>query len=167
MPGYKGHLVGGAAVGIALVYILRGHYSTSIQAGQWMVCALAGSLFPDIDIKSKGQKYFYWIVIGIFLTLIFYEKHRLLGVVSVVAVMPMLSKHRGLFHEPWFVIVLPILVWLGISSIFPSFKNQFYYYMIFFIAGALSHLILDRGWKGLLPNSARKKLFFRKKRRYK
>src|SRR5438309_2217826 len=63
MPGYKGHLVGGTVAFGLLFFALVGvvvRQPSMLIAGEWLLFALAGSLFPDIDIKSKGQKYFYF-----------------------------------------------------------------------------------------------------------
>jgi len=72
MPGYKGHLVGGTVAYGLLFFGLVGvvvKQPSMLTAGEWLLFALAGSLFPDIDIKSKGQKYFYYVIFLFFTSL--------------------------------------------------------------------------------------------------
>ena len=69
MPGYRAHLVGGmAAYGITL-YLLRSYCGSVFVGAEWMLFALAGALFPDIDTKSMGQKFLYQILLIILIIL--------------------------------------------------------------------------------------------------
>jgi membrane-bound metal-dependent hydrolase YbcI (DUF457 family) len=104
-----------------------------------------GSLFPDIDIKSKGQKYFYVIVLCGLITLFIQEKLVTLAWCSIISLAPMLVRHRGIFHQLWFVIAMPFGVWMFLSAVTPAYKNPLFYDIIFFIIGAVSHLWLDFG----------------------
>lgn len=150
MPGYKGHLVGGTvAFGITL-FLLRSYCSSMFTAGRWLGCALAGSLFPDIDVKSKGQKYFYWVILLAVIVIIMQRRFEWLAMVSVLSVTPMLVKHRGIFHRLWFVIALPITFWLGTHFYSPVFAQGVFFDVLFFIAGAISHLWLDVGPRRML-----------------
>jgi len=150
MPGYKGHLAGGCvAYGITLG-LLYGYCTSSLVAMRWLFCALAGSLFPDIDIKSKGQKYFYWVILGFFLLLIIERKFKLLAASSVVSVFPMLVKHRGIFHKTWFVILAPLGIWALFGAYAPEYSHALFLDVLFFIIGALSHLWLDLGLKRMV-----------------
>ena len=150
MPGYKGHLVGGT-VAFGVTYILvRSWCPSLLTAGQWLGCALAGSLFPDIDIKSKGQKYFYWVILLAVITIIMQRRFEWLAIVSVLSVVPMLVRHRGIFHRLWFVIALPMALWFGTSFYFPVVAKQLFFQTLFFIAGAISHLWLDLGFRRMV-----------------
>lgn len=160
MPGYKGHLAGGCVVyglmlgalyGVSYEALAKYDYCASLLVAlRWLFCALAGSLFPDIDVKSKGQKYFYWVILGFFLLLIIERKFKLLAVSSVVSVFPMLVKHRGIFHKTWFVILAPLGFWALIGTYAPEYSRTLLFDTMFFIAGALSHLWLDLGLKRML-----------------
>ena len=57
MPGYRAHLAGGLTVYGITIYLLRSYCGSVFIAAEWMLFTLAGSLFPDIDTKSKGQKF--------------------------------------------------------------------------------------------------------------
>ena len=147
MPGYKGHIVGGCVAGGLLLLLLRSACASPIVAAQWMTCCVAGSLFPDIDVKSKGQHSFYWIILGLLILCIFWKNFHALSVCSVLAIVPMLSKHRGLFHRGWFAIMAPLAVGCVIISYFPAHTMMVLYHVMFFSVGALSHLWLDLGWR--------------------
>ncbi len=151
MPGYRGHLVGGAvAYGIMLVPTIIVKTIAPVVAIEWLICALAGSLFPDIDIKSKGQKYFYYAIIILLLWLMaraFYV--HALGV-SLLAMTPMLVKHRGIFHRYWFVIGVPLVIWFGFYIYFAQTAKLIFLHVVFFIVGAISHILLDYRF-GYLP----------------
>lgn len=165
MPGYKGHLVGGIiAFGlllfglIGLVIVPEPSY---MVLGEWLLCALAGALFPDIDIKSKGQKYFYYVALIGVCVLAYQQRFQMLACFSFVMITPMLVRHRGIFHSPRFVIALPLIVWIIIAALLPHKAMHLFIDTLFFIVGALSHLWLDFGTRQFLW-----RLFPRKKKRW-
>jgi hypothetical protein len=146
MPGYKGHLVGGGLAFGALYLLLQQWCPSTMIAAHWFCCSLAGALFPDIDVKSKGQKYGYWILLVIFILLILENKLELLALLSILSVVPMLVRHRGLFHRRSFVIGMPLMLWVIVSASHPAWTQALFFYTLFFIIGALSHLFLDFGF---------------------
>lgn len=193
MPGYKGHLLGGAiAYGITLGVVLSvvpqmmffaqqhavaliqlffmhskswflNYLPQSISQQQllalypwailceWAACTFAGALFPDIDIKSKGQKLFYWIIVLSLLVLFgVYQQVRLVACLGIVAMSPMLVNHRGLFHRLWFIILCSIALWWSVSLWWPLATYAVLCDLIFFIAGVTSHLWLDMGFKRMI-----------------
>ncbi len=151
MPNYQTHLAGGAlAFAAALVCVVPYAQPTVLSAGEWLLFTLAGSLFPDIDIKSKGQKYFYWMILILLLILTYTKRFIPLAIISIVSMVPLISKHRGLFHRAWFVIAAPLGVWYVLSLQYPPLKMALLFDMLFFIAGALSHLWLDMGLRKMI-----------------
>jgi len=149
MPGYKGHLVGGAVTfGVAL-YAMQsaGVVFTHVQAAQWFISALAGCLFPDVDVKSKGQNILYKLLLVLLIVLLAYGYHRPFMVVSIAAMVPMIVRHRGLFHRLWFVIGFPAVLSILLVSYYPAYESTIYYNALFFVLGAISHLWLDLGIK--------------------
>jgi hypothetical protein len=164
MPGYKGHLVGGIIVfGLLLVVLMHLIFTqqpSHLVMGEWLLCTLAGALFPDIDVKSKGQKYFYYVAFVCLAVLTYQQRFQMLTCFSFVMITPMLVRHRGIFHNPWFVIVLPLVVWIGVASLLPHKATYLFIDTLFFIGGALSHLWLDFGtrqfWSKLLVRSKKK-----------
>lgn len=151
MPGYRGHLAGGVVTfSILMVAISRIFQPTIFTMAEWLGLALAGSLFPDIDIKSKGQKYFYWFVFFSIIFLACKQRDDIIVWVSLVSIVPMLVKHRGIFHRAWFIVLMPLGLWYAVSVQCPHLSAPLLFDVMFFIAGALSHLWLDMGLKRML-----------------
>lgn len=162
MPGYKGHLVGGTvAYGLFLVGVIGMAKPSLLMAGEWLLFALAGALFPDVDIKSKGQKYFYFIVLLFFIAFAAQQRFEMLACCSFVVMVPMLVRHRGIFHNPLFVTIVPLCAWGIVSSLKPAISQRFFVDVLFFIVGALSHIWLDLGTSQMM-----KRLFIKKKKRW-
>jgi len=107
MPGYKAHLAGGLAVSVPMLYLLRHQAGSPGVAALWIGFALAGSLFPDIDTTSKGQKWFFRFWLVILLLLLFFKKYALFIASALLATAPLIVNHRGLFHKSWFLILIP------------------------------------------------------------
>lgn len=151
MPGYRGHLVGGLVTfSILLVVVSRVCQPTVIAMAEWLGLCLAGCLFPDVDTKSKGQKYFYWSVFFALIFLAYKKCFDMLILVSLVSIIPMLVNHRGLFHRIWFLIGMPFALWYVLSFQCPAYSMHLLFDTIFFVAGALSHLWLDVGLRRML-----------------
>lgn len=143
MPNYKGHVIGGSIAYALLLFVLSSYCASVAVAAEWFVCAFAGALFPDIDTKSKGQKYFYWLMMGVFVLLIMKERLDLLAVLSLFAISPLLVPHRGLFHKMWFLTLLAGVSYAFVSALFPHYARPLLFDTIFFMTGVASHLWLD------------------------
>jgi len=150
VPNYKGHLLGGIILysGVILVGAL---YSTSLCClAEWLLCTLLGSLFPDIDTKSKGQKIVYCGLFVAALVLLFLQKFVILAYLGFAALVPLITNHRGLFHKLWFLVLLMFFMSGGMLMVYPH-----HYYRIctdsgFFLIGIISHLWLDFGFVRML-----------------
>lgn len=152
MSNYKGHLTGGVicyGMFIGLIALASGIPSPWALV-EWLVCAIGGALFPDIDIKSKGQKTFYWGLLGAYLLLILAGRLEVLAFISIIAIAPMIVKHRGIFHRLWFVVSFPLLFAFWLSICMPNYTGAILLDACFFIAGAVSHLWLDFGPRKML-----------------
>ena len=150
MPGYKGHLIGGSVAYAATLYMLSSMHPTCAMMCEWLLCAWAGALFPDIDVKSRGQNYFYKLLLVILCALLIKGSIQLFIVLSIVAFLPMLVRHRGIFHQLWFVIFFPLTVVMLLSSYYPQYGSILLFDVLFFIVGAISHLWLDIGLRKML-----------------
>jgi len=146
MPGYKAHLLGGLAVYGITIYLLRSHCGSMFVAAEWLLFTLAGSLFPDIDTKSKGQMFLYQILLIILVILAIQRKFLIMTFLSIAAVIPIIARHRGLFHQPWFVVGLPTVTAIAIALYAPAYTKVIMFDALFFILGGLSHLVMDCGF---------------------
>lgn len=143
MPGFRGHLIGGAVTYLAILqYIKSMQPSVSVIISGFVFCMI-GSLFPDIDIKSKGQKLFYSLALVVLCCFLYYERTDLFIGLSLLAIIPLLVKHRGLFHQLWFLIFVSITTGLVIGSFHSDFSAWAMKNALFFLAGAISHIVLD------------------------
>jgi hypothetical protein len=146
MPGYKTHIAGGLVVYGAAAYcvhlLIHPSWFTLLE---WGLCTVAGSLFPDIDTKSKGQKLFYTMIAIVMLILFARGCFDALALLALCALVPILVRHRGLFHRSWFIIIFALTVSYAGSLCLPAHAHAFLYDALFFIAGALSHIGLDMG----------------------
>jgi membrane-bound metal-dependent hydrolase YbcI (DUF457 family) len=150
MPKAKTHLLAGFfsfLLLLALPYILlsRSYQLTIPQYVFFALCSLLGSIFPDIDTKSKGQYFFYLLMLFVLVPLIIYQHWIPLSILSILLIFPLLARHRGMTHNLWFVLFVPFCIPLTIAYTNPNLVTQAFFSYLFFIAGALSHLILDFG----------------------
>jgi len=151
MSSYKGHLCGGVfAFIVAMAVVIFFVAPTLLAFVEWGAFCLAGSLFPDIDIKSKGQKLFYWLILALVVLLTIQSQWKLLSFISVITITPLLVNHRGIFHQLWFVIAVPCAIAYGIVLLSPGHTKIIVLNTFFFIAGAISHLWLDMGFKRMV-----------------
>lgn len=147
MPGYKGHLAGGATVALLTLLIFP---QTIFTAFACFSCALAGSLFPDIDTKSKGQLLFYRIFLAAFILLLFLRQIHVLVLLSFLLFVPVLARHRGLFHRVWFLCFLSVGAFVYTGVCLEAYAYNVSISILFFLLGALSHVWLDIGLKGMI-----------------
>lgn len=152
MPNYKKHLVGGSIVYAALIYTTSelNLIPTDINIQlQTLAACLIGSLFPDIDTKSKIQKYIYSAILITSICLFVSGFEYQAGILATASMLPLIVSHRGLFHRMWFILMV---VALGNFLCYINQPQWFYQCMwssIFFVAGVISHIWLDMGWKKL------------------
>lgn len=158
MPNYKGHLAGATILYVFIVFICIGMIKVSFFCAiEWLLFILAGALFPDVDTKSKGQKYFYFVALLFFIFLTVRKHFEMATCCSFIIMTPLLVSHRGIFHNPWFVIITPLCVSAIIHSLMPRISYRFFLDTLFFIAGALSHIWLDLGTSQMMKKICGKK----------
>jgi membrane-bound metal-dependent hydrolase YbcI (DUF457 family) len=149
MPQYKTHLVGGFFT-FLLIFLL--FQSTSIFGHHsffYLISCLLGSLFPDIDTKSMIQKFLYFILFIITIVAVLSKQWEIAAFISALSLIPIIINHRKLTHRIWFVIIAPLSIpivtfYYNKEIILPIFVSY-----LFFVAGALSHILLDFGIFGL------------------
>lgn len=148
MPGYKGHLFGGAVAGaLALGGLwLAGHVPDIPQMALLFSLLLLGALFPDVDTDSKGQHLFYLNLAVLDLVLIIRGQYKWAAVLGFAAMFPAIGPHRGWTHTWWAMLIVPLPVLalpVWIYEIAPSALIPYY---IAVVVGYGSHLLLDGKW---------------------
>jgi hypothetical protein len=154
MSSYKGHLFGGVFIYMMIVvgaafYTMMSKVSFA-QLIEWLLCTLAGALFPDLDIKSIGQKWFYRALACASIVLLIYEKQQAFTIVSLCGLVPLLVNHRGILHRSWFILSVASIYMIVIAHVAPSYIEAAFVDACFFVLGAFSHLWLDGGWRLLI-----------------
>lgn len=154
MPQYKSHLTAGAMTFIG-VYLLQTkilHYPPYNQKTitiSFFACLL-GSLYPDIDTKSVGQKLFYSLLTIILVMTAIFSQWEIFAGLSFFGFAPLFARHRGFTHTGWFVLLTPFCMLHLICYTNPRLKEFAWPAYYYFTSGALSHLILDFGlWRFL------------------
>jgi len=151
MPGYRTHLLAGAVLAAGLIYLLASFTSltpiTPSTSLEWLCCALFGSLFPDIDIKSKIQIKLTSCLILALVTLVILKKYKLALILALISLFPVIAKHRTIFHSPLFILFIASLVAIATAIYLPALLTRVILDLLFFVIGAFSHIYLDMGLK--------------------
>lgn len=144
MPGYRGHLLVGALVWVCSLCIVGMLYNFSFRTGVWLIFTLLGALFPDIDTKSQGQRLFYLTLLICYPILIYYHQFEICLFLGFVSLIPLLVRHRGIFHTYWFLGGMTIGCTLLLRLCFPLYAKAVMVNACFFLLGAYSHVFVDR-----------------------
>jgi membrane-bound metal-dependent hydrolase YbcI (DUF457 family) len=156
MAGYKGHLAGATVFAVGYLTVLGYAFSIDAAYQQFsvleqvayplvlVVLALLFGLWPDVDTTSKGQQVFYSIFFVTDVFLIVTEQFQAAAYLGLVALLPVLSRHRGWTHTWWAMLLIPspllILPYLHVPGR-PFVGLPFYGAAVI---GYLSHLVVDR-----------------------
>ena len=147
MPSSRVHVLAGAALFVVLYsIILRVTINDPLS---WVShvflfgLTLTGSIFPDIDIKSNMQNTFYKCMLFV-LPVALYANQRMFFALLAMCVALKILKHRGITHNPFFLIAAPAAACAICVYRAPAYSTLFVASCICFAAGALSHVILDR-----------------------
>jgi len=144
MPGYRLHLFCGLLTYLAILQCMQYQAINFSIIIQGLIFCLLGALFPDIDIKSKGQKLYYSIFFVLLLWLLYQHQFCLFAVMSLLGIIPILVRHRGIFHHFWFLLIM-VLMMIGAIKIWcGSYATLLISNCWFFFVGSVSHVVLDR-----------------------
>ena len=165
---HTGHVVGGSIAGGAVCFLasttgdvelgwetlnemsespLSPTQNTKTLLGLFMT-SLFMALFPDLDIQSVSQRWFFRIVFVLMRIMHFAGRYDLFVIVAFCAILPVLHQHRGWTHwkiTPW-----------AITNDYTNLKNS----MLFVVAcvtGHYMHLFLDARsmrWLKFISNDA-------------
>jgi membrane-bound metal-dependent hydrolase YbcI (DUF457 family) len=154
MANYRGHLGGAVATCfayIAVISVLPGHWaaytggildSWQLVASLFVISMLFG-LWPDVDTNSKAQDIFFGMAFVADIVLILNDKLEAAAYLGLLAMTPIVGKHRGWTHKKlaMFLVPIPILLipYLYQTDSLPAAA-------IFYgaaVTGYFSHLLLD------------------------
>ena len=145
MASYKGHLVFSFLIVFGFIFLISNYlYQPSTKdIILYIVIGLLFALWPDIDIKSLGQRLFYSLFFVTDVFLILNRDYRTAAYFGLLIILPVMAKHRGWTHSKtaMLVIPLPILIypiWVTRSL---DFSNLPFYCAA--VIGYFSHILLD------------------------
>lgn len=154
MANYKGHIAGGIVLSAAFAGVIsfvpvERFAEAAGVLGNWQaivavfVIGVLFALFPDVDTNSKAQDIFFGIIFPLDILLIWQGYIQAAAYLGIIAMLPIVGRHRGWTHKKWamFVVPLPILLipYLYNDAILPV--SAVYYGAA--VTGYFSHLLLD------------------------
>lgn len=148
MPGYKTHLIAGTCAAMGMHAFLASntpYLAPPLSAlPLFCLCSLLGSIFPDIDIPSKMQRIFYKTACVIIIIAIMQQSPTTLSIITFFIILIPFIKHRTITHHPLFIILFPCALLAYVPHTDSSFFTSGFIAYLFFIIGAISHIMLDR-----------------------
>jgi membrane-bound metal-dependent hydrolase YbcI (DUF457 family) len=154
MANYKGHIAGGAgfcALYVVALGFLPGALLTETAGilSNWQfvaalfVLAILFGLWPDIDTNSKAQNLFIGLAFALDIVLIATNRIEAAAYLGLLAMTPIVGKHRGWTHSFWAMVLIPspilIVPYLNNEYILPA---SFLFYGAS-VVGYFSHLYFD------------------------
>lgn len=155
MANYRGHVAGATSFAVVYLLIISFVFAVDILptdreifSGYAFPVALVGitvlfGLFPDIDINSHSQNLFYTLFFLADTGLIITGNYIEASYLGLVAMLPIVAKHRGWTHSKLAMIVvpLPLLVLPGLDNPDSPWVGLPYYGAA--LMGYASHLFFD------------------------
>ena len=154
MANYKGHVLGGVIAGTAVAtayYVVPGGGlpDSAILQNDWQlllsvyVVAILFALWPDVDTNSKAQNLFYGIAFIADVLLIAYGYFAAAAILGLLAMTPIVGRHRGWTHSIWAMLLIPspivLIPYLASSQVGET--GLLMYGAA--VAGYFSHLLFD------------------------
>ncbi|KAA3618954.1 MAG: hypothetical protein DWQ05_06195 [Calditrichaeota bacterium] len=117
-------------------------------------------LFPDLDIRSRPQKYYARFMAILLLAFFILSELKLLALVAIAAFLPLIGTHRSWTHHWSVPLVFSLAYTFGLEYLhaknawFSDFSTakalQFLFdhwiYPLAFFAGHYTHIFLDSKW---------------------
>jgi membrane-bound metal-dependent hydrolase YbcI (DUF457 family) len=154
MANWKGHIGGGIVLGAA--YAAAVSYAPVERFAEaagllhdWqallavMVLSVLFALFPDIDTNSKGQNIFYGIALGFDVMLIASGNIQAAAYLGLIAMLPIVGKHRGWTHSKLAMLLVPLPIVLVPYLYSEKVLSISLIYYGAAVVGYFSHLLLD------------------------
>lgn len=154
MAGYKAHTAAGllSAVGyVLLLGILPGAIwaKTGGLLSSWQfvsalfIVSMLFSLWPDIDTNSRGQDIFFAFAFGLDIILISFGYLEAAAYLGLLAMTPIVGKHRGWTHTKLAMLSVPLPVVVVTYFYDPAVLPTALLVYGAAVAGYFSHLLLD------------------------
>jgi membrane-bound metal-dependent hydrolase YbcI (DUF457 family) len=147
MPSSRVHVLAGATLFVPLYALITCTNITlpfSLPERLFLLgLTLTGAIFPDIDIKSNMQNTFYKSLLFILPVALFVNRSLFIGLLAIAATLKVI-KHRGITHNPLFLLAAPAAITIGCIYRSPEHATFLMISCLCFTCGALSHIILDR-----------------------
>ena len=154
MAGYKGHIVGAlVCTGVAVTAVstfapqlfgeTAGILSRTQTVVALMVVGVMFGLWPDVDTNSMGQNFFFGIAFLADIILIANGRLEAAAYLGLLAMMPIIGKHRGWTHTFWAMVLVPLPVvvvpYMHNAEVLPASLLVYGAAVI----GYFSHMLLD------------------------
>lgn len=154
MAGWKGHVAGAAACNAVYVALLQIAPNETIQQthgllSEWQmlvglfVIAVLFGLWPDVDTNSKGQNIFFGIAFAADILLIASGRIEAAAYLGLLAMTPIIGKHRGWTHSKWAMLLVPLPIIIVPYLYRPNILLPAMLIYGAAIVGYFSHLLLD------------------------
>ncbi|MDQ3123722.1 MAG: metal-dependent hydrolase [bacterium] len=154
MAGYKGHTFGAAFFVVMYVLVIAlapfslfassvGLLSNEQTLAGLMIVGMLFGLWPDIDTNSRGQDIFFAVAFITDIALIWAGRLEAAAYLGLLAMTPIVGKHRGWTHSRIAMILVPLPIVL-IPYVYNH--NNMTVAILFYgaaITGYFSHLFLD------------------------
>ncbi len=154
MANYKGHIVGGFALAAVYTSVLMfvpiqlfAESAGVLQGWQAIaavfVLGMLFGLFPDIDTNSKAQNIFLGTAFILDIVLIATGHIEAAAYLGLLAMTPVVGKHRGWTHSKLAMVLVPLPILLVPYLYNPAMLPVSIVYYGAAVAGYFSHLLLD------------------------
>lgn len=154
MPGYKGHIAGAIATNTVYVAALETFPNETVRAtagllNEWQmliglfVIAVLFGLWPDVDTNSKGQNLFFGIAFIADILLIAAGRIEAAAYLGLLAMTPIIGKHRGWTHSKWAMVIVPLPIVVVPYLYRPDVLQAALLIYGAAVVGYFSHLLLD------------------------
>ncbi|HEV2403173.1 MAG TPA: metal-dependent hydrolase [Candidatus Saccharimonadales bacterium] len=154
MSGYRGHIAGAIVINTVYVAGVKALPTTvldrsGIMLADWQlliglfVVAVLFGLWPDVDTNSMGQHLFFGLALIADIILIAAGKFEPAAFLGLLAMTPIVSKHRGWTHSKLAMVLVPLPIVLVPYLYSHQVLPQALLIYGAAVSGYFSHLLLD------------------------
>lgn len=161
MSNYRTHFFFNLVIFIPFVYLINKYFYYDVSTFDKILnfsilfsISVIFTLWPDIDIKSIGQKYFYVVFFVTDIILIATNKINEAALLGLLTMLPMITNHRGFFHSLFAVFFFPSIFLIAPMIYYKSFTiSKMLIGIPYYLAGVVGyfgHYLLDGiFWKNI------------------